>query len=51
MIAPTYTVVSGYQDRAGRFWLYLRGLPSPVPSDTAWPEGTAVKIVNGKAVK
>lgn len=51
MNAPTYTVQSGWTDRNGKHWLYLKGISAPIPSDKAWPEGTALRIVAGRAVK
>lgn len=51
MKPETYTVTHGWTDRTGKFWVYLEGLARPFLSQEAWPEGTAVRIENGRAVK
>lgn len=47
----THTVVSGYTDRDGNFRVMVKGHPLPLLSDEPLPEGAAVRIEGGKAVK
>ena len=51
MKRTTWTVVSGFTDRDGRHWAYLRGLGGKYQTDSALPEGTAVIVKDGKAVR
>ena len=51
MKTQTWTVLNGYVDRAGRHMVFLRDRPQPVPADEALPEGAAVVIRDGKAVR
>lgn len=51
MKRETWTVISGYLDRQNRHWVFLKGRPSPLIADEALPEGSAVMIRNGKAVR
>lgn len=48
MNAPTVTVVSGYTDRDGRHWVFVRNNPNKLLSDEPLPEGTAVRVVGGR---
>lgn len=47
----THTVVTGFTDREGRHWVFVRDNPRKLAADEAYPEGTAVHIVAGRAVK
>lgn len=51
MAEKTFTVLNGYPARDGRIMMFLRGLERPVEAETAFIEGTSVRIVGGKAVK
>lgn len=51
MAGPTHTVESGYTARDGSFRVFVKGHLSPLVAEEAYPEGTAVRIVDGKAVK
>lgn len=51
MNAPTHTVETGYTARDGTFRVFVKGIPGPVIADAPHPEGTAVRIVDGRAVK
>lgn len=51
MTPQTYTVVSGWTNREGKHFVFLRGQPVPVPADEPLEEGAAVRIVDGRAVR
>lgn len=51
MTRPTLTVETSYVARDGTFRVFLRGIPGPVIADAQHPDGTAVHIIDGKAVK
>lgn len=51
MTAQTHTVVSGFTDRSGQHWVFVRGIASKLAADEPYPDGTAVKVTNGRAVK
>ncbi|MGQ3040563.1 MAG: hypothetical protein ACT6TH_15365 [Brevundimonas sp.] len=51
MNAQTYTVTSGYTDREGRHWVFVRGLPGKLSCDEAFPEGSSVRVANGRAFR
>lgn len=51
MTSPTYTVLRSYATRSGGWLNELRGISAPIPSDTELPQGAAVRIVNGRAVR
>lgn len=48
--AQTYIVTGSYADRDGVVWVFLRGLTGKFRIDSAVDEGTAVTVVNDKAV-
>jgi len=51
MNAPTHTVISGFTDREGRHWVFVRDNPQKLSAREPYPEGTAVRVENGRAVK
>ena len=51
MKVQTHTVISGYLARDGKPRVFLKSHALPVPADEAFPEGTAVVIRDGKAVR
>ena len=51
MTPKTYTVETGYTARDGSFRVFVKGHLSPLLADEAYPEGTAVRIVDGNRVE
>lgn len=51
MTPQTYTVVSGWTNRAGKHFVFLRGFSVPTPADEPFMEGEAVRLVDGRAVR
>ena len=51
MKTRTHTVESGYVGRDGKSRVFVKGHPRPLECDEPLPEGAAVVIVGGKAVK
>ena len=50
-MSQTYTVTSGYTDREGRHWVFVRGLGYPLRADEALPEGASVRVEGGRAFR
>lgn len=44
----TFTIVSGFTDRDGRHWVFVKANPQKLLSDEPLPEGTAVRVVGGR---
>lgn len=51
MTAQTYTVVSGFTDRAGKHWVFVRGMGQPFIVSEPYPEGSSVRLEGGRAVR
>lgn len=50
MTPRTHTVTSGYTDREGRIWVYVRGFDKPLLAEKPFRDGAAVKVVGNRAV-
>lgn len=51
MKAQTFSVTSGYIDREGRQWVFVRGLGYPLRADEALAEGASVRVEGGRAFR
>ena len=51
MSAKTFSVVLCWTTCAGDVWVTLNGHPGPLRIDARVDAGTAVRVVNGKAVQ